>query len=699
MKGKKELLADILFNSRLVNLFKRLPMRNKLIVLNYHRIRPHDPGFTTEFDDGVYNLDADEFERQVKWLKYNTLVLSESDLMDCCQHGEFSHPQTSRPCVVITFDDGYRDNYTLAYPILRAYETPAILFVATHMIDSRQLSWWDVIAYLIKRCDKPFIMFNGRQFSLGPQKNEAISHFQQLMKQEPYEKTKYLASELSEICEVALPAPDIQDREILTWDQIQDMAAHNIAIGSHTHTHRVLTTISPSAQKEEMILSKLIIEKHIHRPVFSISYPVGESRYITAETAQFAASSGYLLGFTTNTGVNDWKGIRPYTVKRIARLLEKVATVSLLTILPEIFTWDSAAAHQIKMMEIHPTYADAYYRLGIIHLGRGKIGDAIRSLQEAVRFNPDYTEARIKLGICQAISGDYDNAEKNFRFILDKRPSFADVHYYLGMVYAARKEISLAVECLEKAIAVNPAYIDAVLKLGILYCQQRQYRLALDMLERIRKLNPSDSELEALVTTGQSILEMHPETSDELTLLFTSYTGGADTMSELIGGFVSHLNISPNLSDIMAIVEKEGFSSDSLKALLPLFLEYRETFPEYSDIHYMLGVLYKKLGQRDDAERCFKESLRLNPNYVKARLHLFNLLKEQGRFVEAAEQGGALERFNLLYPDLYCGLAETYLGLSRYAEAEQFARKAISINPAYAAPQQVIQQIRAQMSA
>jgi len=84
----------------------------------------------------------------------------------------------------------------------------------------------------------------------------------------------------------------------------------------------------------------------------------------------------------------------------------------------------------------------------------------------------------------------------------------------------------------------------------------------------------------------------------------------------------------------------------------------------------------------------------LNPNYVKARLNLFNLLKEQNRFQEALEHGNALERFNLLYPDLYCGLAETFLGLGRYSEAEEFARKAISISPVYQRVHQVFQKIR-----
>jgi tetratricopeptide (TPR) repeat protein len=694
MKGKKELLADILFNSRLVNLFKRLPLRNKLLILNYHRIRPNDPQFSTAFDDGVYGADSDEFARQIKWLKSNTRIMSEKDLLDQNQDGVFVAPKTSAPCVVITFDDGYSDNYTLAYPILKYYEVPAILFVATQMVHARQIAWWDVIAYLIKRCAKPFLCFDGRQFPLGDQRKEAIAYFQLMMKQETYEHTKYLLSELSEACEISLPAAELQDREILTWKEIREMAQNGIAIGSHTHTHRVLSTISPSAQKEEMILSKLIIEENTGQTAQSISYPVGEPHYITAETSVIASISGYLLGFTTNTGVNDWNNIQPYGVKRTARLLEKVSTVSLLTVLPGLFSWDSAASAQIKLMESHPTYADAFYRLGVIHLGQGKIEQAISSFQQAVDSNPDYTEARIKLGISQGFAGRYDEAEKNLLYILQKRPSFADIYYYLGIIHASNKQIRKAVRDLEKAVAINPAYKDAILKLGVLYCQQQQYNLALNMLESASRLDPSDQDLLSLVEAGRNIIAAHGDESSDLVPLFASYVGNSDQIDELVKGFVTHLSISPNLNDIMAIVEKGAFPQESLESLLLLFQDYRAIFPEYSDIHYMLGILYKKLDHVQDAERCFAESIRLNPNYVKARLNLFNLLKEQGRFKEALEHGYALERFNLLYPDLYCGLAETFLGLGRYPEAEKFAKKAVAISPVYQRVHQVFQKIR-----
>lgn len=341
MKGKKTFLADVLFYSNAVHLFKRLPMRNKLIVLNYHRIRPNDSRFATAFDDGVFNLDCNEFSRQIKWLKNNTLILSENELLDCYKNGAFVSPETRAPCVVISFDDGYRDNYTLAYPIMKQYGVPAIMFVATQVIQNRKLAWWDIIAYLIKHCTKPFITVGGRQFSLENSRKEAIAFFQQQMKQEPYEQSRNLLSELSESCEVAFPDALLQDKEILTWEELREMARHKITIGSHSHSHRVMSTIGIREQKEEMVLSKKIIEAHIGLPVHSISYPVGELRYITAETFAIAESSGYILGFTANTGVNDWKGMQPYEIKRMAGLLENVSTVSLLTVLPELFAWDS----------------------------------------------------------------------------------------------------------------------------------------------------------------------------------------------------------------------------------------------------------------------------------------------------------------------------------------------------------------------
>ncbi|MDO9110304.1 MAG: hypothetical protein Q7U40_06580, partial [Desulfatirhabdiaceae bacterium] len=251
----------------------------------------------------------------------------------------------------------------------------------------------------------------------------------------------------------------------------------------------------------------------------------------------------------------------------------------------------------------------------------------------------------------------------------------------------------LAIQCLEKAVLINPIYKDALLKLGVLYCQQHRYDLAMTMLERVCQIDGIDPDLKSLVEAGQQIIKTHGYSSQVITPLFASYIGTSDQIDDLIAGFVTHLGISPNLNDIMAIIEKGTFARGNLETLLRFFKEYITIYPEYADIHYILGVLFRKLDLAKEAERYFYESIRLNPNYIKARLNLFNLLKDQMRFLEAIEHGYILERLNLPYPDLYCGMAEALLGLARYSDARHFVQKAISINPAYPLARQVSQQI------
>ena len=133
LMSKKELLAETLFRSRLLRPITGL-LPKGLTILCYHRIRPDVESAEYLFDEGVLGPFQSEFERQVKWLKSNFDILSESELL-----GLISKPLLSKRGVAITFDDGYRDNYELAYPVLRAYGAPAIFFLCPGLIDGRCL--------------------------------------------------------------------------------------------------------------------------------------------------------------------------------------------------------------------------------------------------------------------------------------------------------------------------------------------------------------------------------------------------------------------------------------------------------------------------------------------------------------------------------------------------------------------------------
>src|SRR5947207_792835 len=148
LKAPKAQLADWLYRCGLLDI-RSFGVKDRLIVFNYHRIPPA-ADFTTPFDEGVFGPQLAIFEEQIAWLKRNLRLLSEPELIDIIDSGKYP----SDPCALITFDDGYIDNYTLAYPLLKRHAAPAIFFIPTRLIAAGEVGWWDSIAYLVKKSGK-----------------------------------------------------------------------------------------------------------------------------------------------------------------------------------------------------------------------------------------------------------------------------------------------------------------------------------------------------------------------------------------------------------------------------------------------------------------------------------------------------------------------------------------------------------------
>jgi peptidoglycan/xylan/chitin deacetylase (PgdA/CDA1 family) len=332
--SKKQILAEALYGSGLLRpIAGMLPKR--LIILCYHRICPDGPGSPHLFDEGVLGPSQSEFERQVKWLKGNFDVLSESDIL-----GLLSKPSLSRRAVAITFDDGYRDNYELAYPVLRAHKAPAIFFLCPGLMDGGTLGWWDLIAYLIKQCAQPTITLRGETLELGKSKRRTIEVLHDRMKRRPDAETASLLEELSRSCGVPFPAKELQRQQFMTWDQAKEVSRHGISIGSHTHTHRVLARLEEPAQQWELRESKAALERHLGQPVDTIAYPVGRYGNFTSATMRIAGECGYKAAFSFRTGENERAAINPYDIRRISAGDRFDAIFACSAYMPKLFTWN-----------------------------------------------------------------------------------------------------------------------------------------------------------------------------------------------------------------------------------------------------------------------------------------------------------------------------------------------------------------------
>ena len=311
IKGKRALLGNFFYHSGFYHGLRYLENKS-LVIFNYHRIRKNADDIH-DFDDGVFGPTAEEFRAHLEWLKLNTDIISENELID---HVRDQKP-LSRSSVMITFDDGYRDNADIALPILQELEIPATFFISTEAIETRELGWWDKIAYLLKNCKKDQITLRDRIFDLRLERELAIKELQEWMRTQSSDRTQNLMNELSHACNVALPGINQCSSELMTWDQIRKVQAAGMTIGSHTHTHRVLSTLTLSEQYEEFRISKKILEDKLGQSIRSVAYPVGGHEDWHLETGEIAERCGYEIGFSFQTGANQLNKMNRFEIARV----------------------------------------------------------------------------------------------------------------------------------------------------------------------------------------------------------------------------------------------------------------------------------------------------------------------------------------------------------------------------------------------
>ncbi len=122
---------------------RRKITNSQVAILLYHRISPAEDTYHRP-------LDPVSFREQIKYIADNFKILGLEQLAGMIRSGR-SLPEKA---AVITIDDGYRDSYDYAYPILQEYEVPATVFVVTGNLDNRELFWWDRVEYILKHTTK-----------------------------------------------------------------------------------------------------------------------------------------------------------------------------------------------------------------------------------------------------------------------------------------------------------------------------------------------------------------------------------------------------------------------------------------------------------------------------------------------------------------------------------------------------------------
>ncbi|MEZ6120100.1 MAG: polysaccharide deacetylase family protein [Pirellulaceae bacterium] len=240
--------------------------REGAIILMGHRVRNDEDAF-------LGGISLGQFERLVRYLRQHYHPLSLSVLLEHIQNNVVV-PDNS---VVLTFDDGFRDNYENAFPILQKYGMPATVFLVTGSINSGQLPWPQQVGYALQHTRKSSIAVRiddtgKRRFHVHTrqQRRSVFREILALRRILSLDELEQLRNSIIRACDVDLPV----DR-MLTWNQVRQMQQHHIEFGAHTVSHPLMAYVTMEEARRQMVESKRTIEEQLQVPVRSFCFPSG----------------------------------------------------------------------------------------------------------------------------------------------------------------------------------------------------------------------------------------------------------------------------------------------------------------------------------------------------------------------------------------------------------------------------------------
>jgi peptidoglycan/xylan/chitin deacetylase (PgdA/CDA1 family) len=310
--GKRNLAATLARHSGLTGLLARLPARAGLLVLNYHRIGNADE---CEYDSETYSATCQELDEQIGFLKRHWRLASLDEAIEMAEGGG----KSKGTAVLLTFDDGYLDNYESAFPILASHGVRAVFFLPTSYIGTNYISWWDTIAFIIKRGRKEFELAApwSRRFDSGRQgERRVIRAVLDLYKSPLTQDGEGFLAMLEEACGAARPKAG--QRSFMNWEEAAAMGRGGMAIGSHTRRHEILSKLTAEEQFDELGSSKREIEDRLGSPATAIAYPVGLAESFSAATLAAAEQAGYRAGFSFYGGFNPRGRMERFNIRRVS---------------------------------------------------------------------------------------------------------------------------------------------------------------------------------------------------------------------------------------------------------------------------------------------------------------------------------------------------------------------------------------------
>ncbi|MCP4353412.1 MAG: polysaccharide deacetylase family protein [Desulfobacterales bacterium] len=309
------LIKNIMFQTGIMSLFRRFFNTGTAAILRYHSVaEPEDNYYATP---GTC-ITPKEFESQIRFLSENYNIVSLDTIADCIEKQQPFPEKT----VVLTFDDGYRDNYQ-AYRIMKKYNVQGTFYIVAGCIGNGEPLWLFEIIYIVSKTSKSELKLSvrGKDFYFPllseNQKHTAFRKIIEIIKSNNLETREQIRTQLKDRLNDISDFDEKSSKVMLTWEQVQEMSCNGMTIGGHTMTHLNLPNADPYDMVSEIEECKKMIEQKTGNSVRHFSYPNGgKYDYYNESVTEAVKKSGYITATTSNNGVTDLKS-DPFELSRI----------------------------------------------------------------------------------------------------------------------------------------------------------------------------------------------------------------------------------------------------------------------------------------------------------------------------------------------------------------------------------------------
>jgi peptidoglycan/xylan/chitin deacetylase (PgdA/CDA1 family) len=273
--------------------------RNHLSILMYHAV-VREP---LQVWDWCF-LDESTFRTQIAYVKQHFRVVPLCEAIAMLTSGSLEGPT-----LAITFDDGYQNNYDIAFPILASYDCPATIFLTTKYIDSDLMPWFGRLNLALTHTTKQSLVWDETSVKLSTWAQKArasMALHKSLKRHHPYSIDNFV----TEICrklqvDTERKFSSGSPYHMLRTSAIRAMIKSGlINFGAHTHNHSILSQLSSGEQQNEIMTSLQLVERFTGDTCKFFAYPNGLAADYDRSSIELLKSSSVRAAVSTISGPN-----------------------------------------------------------------------------------------------------------------------------------------------------------------------------------------------------------------------------------------------------------------------------------------------------------------------------------------------------------------------------------------------------------